>query len=140
MRRLLNRHVVDAVLVALILLDVTYVVVIAFAPDTWFRVVHGVPLADPEGLLRRTAAGWASFAVFQTIALVRWRQGPHWLMFVGGIRSTEVFTDWVFVASAHHLTVGGELGLVIAPPINAICCFYFFRAYLHYARPVSEPG
>ncbi len=137
MRRLINPPVVSVVLILLILLDLVYVAIIAISPATWFDVVYGAPYVDPEGLLRRTAAVWASFALFQTIALLRWRRQPHWLMFVAGIRSAEVVADWVHVAFAGDLTLGGRVGLLAASPINLLCTWFFFQAYLQLG-PVTD--
>lgn len=126
---MINKKAVDLLLVLLILLDVVYFIVIFSSPETWFRVMHGAPYVDPEGLLRRTAAGWAAFTLWQIIALVRWKKNPHWLMLVAGIRWTEIFADCTYLYFAHDITTIGRLGLLAAGPINFFCGWFFFRSY-----------
>src|SRR5262245_3888292 len=125
----MNKKTVDVLLVLLILMDIVYDVVIFGSPQTWFRVMHGVPLVDPEGLMRRMAAGWAAFVLWQTIALIKWKKGPHWLMLVAGIRWTEIFADWTYVYFAQDITTIGRLGLLAAGPINLLCGWFFYRSY-----------
>lgn len=126
---MINKKAVDGLLVLLILLDVVYDIVIFFSPETWFRVMHGAPYIDPEGLLRRTAAVWAAFVLWQTIALFKWKQHPHWLMLVAGIRWTEIFADWTYLYFAQHITMIGRVGLLAAGPVNLFCGWFFYRSY-----------
>jgi hypothetical protein len=135
---MMSKKAVNVLLVVLILLDVIYDVVIFFSPETWFRVMHGAPYIDPEGLLRRTAAVWAAFVLWQTIALVRWKKGPHWLMLVAGIRWTEIFADWTYLYFAHSITTVGRLGLLSAAPINLLCGWFFYRSYFKATQPQAD--
>jgi len=135
---MINKKVVDGVLVVLILLDVFYDIVIFFSPETWFHVMHGTPYIDPAGLLRRTAAGWAAFALWQTVALIRWKEHRHWLMLVAGIRWTEIFADWTYVYFAQSITPMGRLGLLAAGPINLISGWFFYRSYFKAGPPDSD--
>jgi hypothetical protein len=137
---MMNKKAVDALLFVLIFLDVLYDVVIFFSPETWFRIMHGAPYIDPEGLLRRTAAGWAAFALWQIIALLRWKKNPHWLMLVAGIRWTEIFTDWVYLYCAHNITSVGRLGLLSATPVNILCGWFFYRSYFKAIQPDTAPS
>jgi hypothetical protein len=123
---------VNIVLVALVLLDVAYAVIIFSSPQKWFDVIHGVDYVDPQALLKRTAAGWTAFAVFQAIALVRWQRAPHWLMLVAGIRFTESFTDWVYFFASNNHTWLGRIGLLAASPINVGLGIFFYRAYFRF--------
>jgi hypothetical protein len=132
---MMNKKAVDVLLVALILLDVIYDIVIFSSPDTWFRVVHGASNIDPQGLLRRTAGVWAAFTLWQTIALFRWKKGPHWLMLVAGIRWTEIFADWTYLYFAHSITTVGRLGLLSAAPVNLLCGWFFYRSYFKATQP-----
>ncbi len=125
----MNRKAISGLLVVLIGLDVVYDVVIFLSPETWFRVMHGTPLADPEGLLRRTAAVWAAFVLWQTVALLKWQKQPHWLMLVAGIRLTEIFADWTYIYFAQHITPFGRLGLLAAGPINIFCGWFFYQSF-----------
>lgn len=131
---MVNKKAVDVLLVLLSLLDVVYDIVIFGSPATWFHVMHGTPLDDPEGLLRRTAACWASFALWQIVALIRWKQHRHWLMLVAGIRWTEIFADWTYAYFAQHLTLIGHIGLLAAGPINLFCGWFFYRSYFKAAH------
>ena len=135
-----NKKAVDALLVVLIFLDVLYDIVIFSSPETWFRVMHGAPYIDPEGLLRRTAAVWAAFALWQIIALARWKKNPHWLMLVAGIRWTEIFADWTYVYFAQSITTIGRLALLSAGPINFLCGWFFYRSYFKASQPDAEPS
>jgi hypothetical protein len=130
------RKAINPLLLALFFLDVFYVLVILFFPSGWFDLIHGMPYVDPGGLLRRTAAMWASFAVFQAVALMRWQREPHWLMLVSGIRTTEVVSDWVYLLFAKHVTWFGRAALLMASPINMFCAWFFYAAYLRYFRSV----
>ena len=116
-------------LIILILLDLFYIIIIFPHPELWYRFIHGAPYVDPEGILRRTAAVWTSFALFQIIALFKWRRAPHWLMLVAGIRFTEIFADWTYLYFAQHITWIGRAGLFLAAPINLLSGLFFFRAY-----------
>jgi len=124
------KKLINPVLILLILLDVVYVCIIFPFPDLWFKIIHGVAYTDPEGLLRRTAAVWGAFALFQTIALLRWRKHPHWLMLVAGIRATEILSDFAYVYFAHDLTAFGRSSLLTAGPVNVLAAWFFFQSYL----------
>jgi hypothetical protein len=125
----MNKKAVDGLLIVLILLDVVYNVVIFSSPETWFRVIHGAPYVDPQALLRRTAAGWAAFALWQIVALLRWKKGRHWLMLVAGIRWTEVFTDVTYLYFCQNITPLGRWALLAAAPTNILSGWFFYRAY-----------
>jgi len=125
----MNSKTISGLLVVLILLDVVYDLVIFPFPGTWFQVIHGTPYVDPEGLLRRTAAVWAAFVLWQTVALLKWKKAPHWLMLVAGIRLTEIFADWTYVYFAHDITAFGRLALLAAGPINIFCGWFFYRSF-----------
>jgi hypothetical protein len=124
------RKLINPVLIILILLDVVYVCIIFPFPEIWHKVIHGAPYVDPQALLRRTGAVWASFALFQFIALVKWKEQPHWLMLVAGIRLTEIFADWTYLYFAQNITWVGRLGLLSAGPINLLAGWFFYRSYL----------
>jgi hypothetical protein len=124
------KKLINPMLLLLILLDLVYVAIIFPSPDFWFKTLHGVSYVDPQGLLFRTGAVWASFALFQIIALIRWRKAPHWLMLVSGIRFTELFADWVHLYYAQNMTGFGRLSLLAAPIVNGLTGWFFFRAYL----------
>ena len=125
----MNRKTISGLLVVLIALDVLYVVVIFFSPETWFRFIHGTPYIATEGLLQRTGAVWAAFAVWQTVALWRWKKCRHWLMLVAGIRLTEIFADWTYLYFTHDITALGRMGLLSAGPINIFCGWFFYQSF-----------
>jgi hypothetical protein len=125
------RKFIQPLLIILILLDVIYVAIIFPYPELWYKYIHAAPYVDPAGLLHRTGAVWASFALFQIIALIKWRKHPHWLMLVAGIRFTEIFADWTYVYFAQSLTWYGKAGLLSAPLINFGSGLFFFKAYFN---------
>jgi hypothetical protein len=120
---------IDATLAALLALDVTLTVVAFFFPGLWFALFHGVPYADPEGFLRRCGANWAGFALFQAIALRRWRRAPWWLAVAAGLRLSDIFTDWTYLAFAHDLTWFGRISLAATSPMNLVVGLYLLRCY-----------
>lgn len=119
----------NLLLVFLVLLDLVLSAVCLFFPEVWFRLFHGAPYIDPQGLLRRVGAVWAAFTLFQLIALLRWRRQPYWLPLVAGIRLTEVFSDWVYLWAAESITWFGFAGLLAAPPANVLFAWLLIRAY-----------
>ena len=130
----MSRRTVKLVLLGLIALDVVFPLVIFLSPDTWTRLFHGVPLADPMGLLHRLGAGWAAFAFWQIVAYLHWEREPGWLMLVAGIRLTESWADWFYWGYADHSTLFGTLSLLGAAPVNLLCGWLFYHAYLRYSR------
>ncbi|HTL11630.1 MAG TPA: hypothetical protein VL588_04040 [Bdellovibrionota bacterium] len=125
----LNPHKTDALLTALLLLDIGLTINAFLFPAHWFQLMHGVTGAvDPEGFLQRIGGSWAAFALFQAIALFRWRERPHWLAVVAGLRLSELFADWVLMAYARDLTILGKIGLGLSPPVNVFCAWYLLRA------------
>ncbi|MEZ0227418.1 MAG: hypothetical protein ACAI25_02255 [Planctomycetota bacterium] len=125
----------SALLGFLFLFDVTLVACAGFAPGLWFSIFHGVPYVDPQGFLRRCAANWAAFALLQGIAFVRWKQSPRWLAIVAGVRLSDVFTDWTYLAFSQDLTWFGRVGLALSSPMNVICGLLLLRLHAHFTRP-----
>jgi hypothetical protein len=121
---------INLLLLFLIALDaVLSVLAIAF-PDAWFRLLHDQPYIDPQGLLRRTGAVWAAFTLVQALAYARWSQQPYWLVLVAGVRFTELFSDWAYLAVAEQVTWSGRIGLLIAPPANLVMGWFLVRSFL----------
>lgn len=120
---------VNAVLVCLVAADAVLSGIILLSGQTWFDLVHGTEYVDPQGLLKRTGAQWASLALFQAIALARWRQAPHWLMLAAGLRLGDLLSDWGYWLAADNLTWLGHVGLLAATPLNLLLGMFFFRAY-----------
>jgi hypothetical protein len=135
----MSRRAVNLLLLALIALDIVFPTVIFFSPGTWTRLFHDMPPDDPMGLLHRLGAGWAAFAFWMTVALLRWERDPGWLMLVAGIRLTESWADWVYLGYAHHATLFGTVSLLGASPVNVLCGWLFDRSDLRDSRePVPE--
>jgi hypothetical protein len=134
----MSRRTVNLLLLGLIALDIVFPTVIFFSPGTWTRLFHGVALDDPMGLLHRLGAGWAAFAFWMAIALFRWEYEPGWLMVVAGIRLTESWADWFYVGFADHTTFFGTVSLLAASPVNLLCGWLFYRAYLRYSREAVD--
>ena len=106
------------VLGALCVLDAVLATWALAFPSLGFAAFHGTAYDDPEGLLRRCGAGWAAYALFQTVAFRRWKDAPVWLAVVAGLRLGEVFTDWAYLGFAHHTTSFGKAALFVASPVN----------------------
>jgi hypothetical protein len=123
------RRWVKILLLALIALDVIYPIIIFGSGQWWFDLMHGTDYVDPQGLLKRLGAVWATFAFFQILAYFRWEQGPHWLMLVAGLRFGEIVADWVYVAAADDHAFFGTAGLLFASPTNLLLGLFFYRAY-----------
>jgi hypothetical protein len=120
---------IDWVLLALVAFDVFVATVALLFPSLWFRVVHGVPYDDPQGLLRRCGANWAAFAVIQLIALLRWKKAPHWLAVVAGVRLSDIFTDWTYLWFASNVTTVGVVGMFLASPTELFLGSWLLQAY-----------
>ncbi len=120
---------IDATLAALLALDVVLTVWAFAFPGLWFAVFHGVPYDDPEGFLRRCGANWAAFALFQAIALARWRRAPDWLAVAAGLRLSDIFTDWTYLAFARDVTWFARVALATTSPANLVVGLYLLRRY-----------
>ncbi len=135
-----QEKLLNSLLVALICLDVFYVIIVFFFPDSWYQFIHGIPYNDPQGLLRRTGAGWAAFALFHFITLLRWKEAPNWLAVSAGIRLTEIFTDWAYLYFSQDITWFGGISLFLAVPINALLGWYFFQSSVIATRQKYSQG
>jgi hypothetical protein len=127
-----------ALLAFLVLFDATLTVWAGLFPDLWFAAFHGVPYSDPEGFLRRCAANWAAFAIFQGVALVRFRREPQWLAVVAGMRLGDCLTDWTYLAFSTHATLFGKLALASTSPLNVILGVSLLRAYRRRLAPCRD--
>jgi hypothetical protein len=134
-----RRARISAVLAALVIFDVVLASWAFLAPDLWFRVFHGVPYHDPEGFLRRCGANWAAFALFQAVAFLRWRQAPYWVAVAAGIRLSDIFTDWTYLAFATHITAFGIVALALASPLNMLAGWWLLRAYRRHGAGEGVP-
>jgi len=130
MRKLL----ISTTLVIFVFLDLIYAVVGFFFPEIWFKFIHGAEHVDPQGLLQRTAAVWAAFALFQWIALVKWKKQPYWLAVVAGLRFSELFADWTYLYFADKISVFGWLGLSVSTPTNFFVCLFLLKSYLKISK------
>jgi hypothetical protein len=118
-----------ATLASLVALDVVLTIWAGFFPELWFRAFHGIAYDDPEGFLRRCAASWAAFAILQAIALGRWRQDPRWLLIVAGVRLSDVFTDWTYLAFARDRTWFAWASLTLTSPANLWLGLFLLRRH-----------
>jgi hypothetical protein len=124
-----RRHLVTWLLIALAALDLGYAITVFGWPSFWMERIHGVDYGDPTGLLRRTGALWAAFALLQGVAAARWRRRPHWLMLVAGARLTELVADWVYLGFADHATTSSSILLAASPILNLACVALFYATY-----------
>ncbi len=122
-------HRIRWLLFSLALFDCGLFTVGFFAPSLWFAIFHGAPYIDPQALLPRTAAAWAAFALLQTIAAFKWKERPEWLLVVAGVRLSDMFTDWTYLALCHDVTWFGRLSLAAVSPANLVIGLYLWRAY-----------
>ena len=120
---------VDIMLIALIAFDLAVAVGALLLPDLWFRILHDAEYVDPGGLLRRTGAIWVAFTVLQVLALPRWRTAPVWLVLVCGIRLSEMFADWTWLAFAEQVTPFGTAALIFTLPANLLICWFLFATW-----------
>jgi hypothetical protein len=128
----------NLLLVFLVMLDAVLSTTCLFSPATWFRVLHGAPYVDPQGLLRRTGAVWAAFTLFQFVALLRWRSRPYWLPLVAGIRLTEVFSDCVYLYACSSVTWAGRIGLLVSPPCNVLFALFLLASYRRFMQSQAQ--
>ena len=122
-------RLIDILLIALIVFDLAVAVGAFLFPQLWYRILHDAAYVDPQGLLRRTGAIWAAFTVLQVLALPRWRTAPYWLVLVCGIRLSEMFADWTYLAFADHVTPFGTAALIVTLPANLLICWFLFATY-----------
>ena len=127
-------RLVDLILIALVVFDLVVAVGAFLFPQLWYRLLHGAEYVDPQGLLRRTGAIWAAFTVLQVLALPRWRSAPYWLALVCGIRLSEMFADWTWLAFAQQVTPFGTAALIFTLPANLLICWFLFATYRLAAR------
>jgi hypothetical protein len=121
-------------LIFLVIKDVVLSLTTIVFPEAWYRFFHDAPYVDPQGLLRRTGAVWVAFTLLQLIALFRWEKEPWWLVLIAGVRWTELFSDWTYIAVAQGVTSLGGLGLFLAPPANLAFGWFLVWAYLRIMR------
>ena len=117
---------INRLLIFLIALDVVLATAALFLPDFWCEIFHGTDYLETYGLLRRTGAIWAAFALFQTITLFKWKTNYLWLVVVAGLRLSEVFSDWAYLAFSDSATWFAWGTLLISPPSNIVIGWYFF--------------
>ncbi|MGZ3696559.1 MAG: hypothetical protein ACXWP5_00575 [Bdellovibrionota bacterium] len=125
----MNPRRIQLTLWSLVALDVIISTAGFGFPQLWFKVFHGAPYVDPQGLLRRSAGSWAAFALFQTLAALRWKREPHWLVLVAGMRLGEIFTDWAYLGFAANITWFGAASLLAVVPSNAYLGWWLLRCY-----------
>ena len=72
----------------------------------------------PQGFLRRCGANWGAFLLLQVIALWRWQRDATWLAVIAGVRLSDIFTDWTYLATSETVTTMGAVSLVAPGFIN----------------------
>jgi len=123
------RTFIYVLLVFLVILDIVLSTTCLLYPERWFRIFHGAPYIDPQGLLKRTGAVWVAFTLLQAIAVFKWEKQPWWLVLIAGVRLTELFSDWTYMYVAQSMTTIGSIGLFIAPPGNLAFGWFLIWAY-----------
>lgn len=127
-RRAFWQKAVAIVLGVLVLSDVALSGLVLISGQAWFDLVHGTDYVDPQGLLKRTGAVWASQALIQVIAFFRWRDALHWLLVLAGLRWADMLSDAVYWLAADDRTWLGH-ALLLASPLNLLLGLFFYRAY-----------
>lgn len=125
----MNERRIAGLLGFLVLFDVTLTIWAGVFPQWWAFAFHGVPYDDPQQLLRRCAANWAAFALFQGVAFARWRRQPEWLAVVAGVRLSDIFTDATVIALARDTTWFAKATLAPMSLINLLMGLWLLRAY-----------
>ena len=133
-------RLVDVILVSLVAFDLLVAVGAFLLPQLWYRLLHDAAYVDPQGLLRRTGAIWAAFAVVQIVALPRWRSAAHWLVLVTGIRLSELFADWTYLVFAESVTPFGTAALLVTLPANLLICWFLFATWRKLAGGGGGPA
>lgn len=131
------RRRIQLLLLFLVVLDIGLSVTALLFPATWFHLFHGAPRVDPQALLARTGAVWVAFTLLQLLALLRWQKYPHWLVLVAGVRLTEIFSDWTYLALCSSITWPGRIGLLVSPPANLLFAWLLLRWWKRVAQPAS---
>jgi len=129
----------NLLLAALVLLDIVLSGTCLFCPALWFKLFHGTTYVDPQGLLRRTGAVWAAFTLLQLVALFRWQKYPHWLVLIAGVRLTEIFSDWTYLALCSTITRFGCAALLISPPAKLAFGLILLRIWERVVGTASNP-
>jgi len=139
---MIHRHsfVISAALLFFAAWDALLAIVAIARPDVWFQIFHGVEYVDPQGLLARTGAVWAAFALFHFIAFQTWKSRPYWLVIVGGMRLGEIFADLTYLFSAADRTIVGTVGLLAATPANLFFSIYFIRMFIVRSAQQASPS
>ncbi len=127
-RRATWEKAVPIVIGALVLMDLVLAGIILVSGQAWFDLMHGTDHVDPGGYLKRTGALWLSFAILQVIAFVRWREAPHWLLILAGVRWGDVLSDWTWWGAMDDRTWLAHV-LLLATPANLLLGLFFYRAY-----------
>lgn len=118
---------ISLMLWAMVAFDAALASIAFICPDSWFDFFHASPYVDPQGLLPRTGASWAMFAVLQMVAALRWKYEPSWLFAIGAIRASDVATDWTYLIFSTQLTPLGTVSLACASPLNLILVIVFWK-------------
>lgn len=123
------RALVKLLLIFLIIKDIILFTLCFWFPEVWYKIFHGAPYVDPQGLLQRTGAVWLAFTLLQIIAFLRWEKEPFWLPVIAGVRLTEIFSDWVYIYVASSMTWFGRLALFIVAPGNLAFGIFLIWVY-----------
>ena len=122
---------INIALIIAIVVDLSLVVMVTVAPDLWFDLLHGeAEVPRNVVLLRRAGAHWFAFLVFQVAALTQWRRQPLWLVFIAGLRFSDLFTDATYLAVGDDLTPLAWASLSTPPFLNlgmGLLCLHGFR-------------
>ena len=129
----IRRTVVSALLLGFAAWDLVLFGLAVVFPDQWFLRIHGVARVDPQALLARTGLVWLAFSAFHLVAFFRWKQQPHWLVIVGGMRLAELFADLGYLLLAQDTTPAGRMALALAAPSNVLFAVLFIQTYLEIA-------
>ncbi len=141
-----RRFLTSALLLVLAVWDAVLATVALAFPAFWFRMFHQAPYVDPQGLLARTGAIWAAFALLQLLAFLKWADAPYWLAIVGGMRLSELFADVTYLLKASSITSSATVGLPLSTATNIIVALFFIQGFLllqpreRRAQPASAPG
>lgn len=126
-----RRIFINFLLGFLCLLDVFLSFICVFSQGLWWnRLFYQIVPSQPTSLLYRMGAVWFAFVLIQGYAWRHWQKKPYWLTITAGVRLTEMFSDWIYLATTDNLTWFGHFGFVISPPMNVLFAWILINSYL----------
>ena len=129
-----SKYLVIALLSSLIVVDFFLSYFGIVHPEAWLKWIHGVSVADTQGLMVRLGATWATFVVLQALALFFWKEQLWWLPLIAGVRLTEISADWFYLVTANNVSTFGKIFLALIPIANIALGIILVLCYLAHSK------